>query len=1036
MNGIIEFFIKKPKVVNIIMILLLLIGINSIRTIQREGYPSVDFGVAVVTTVFPGASPEDVEISVTRKVEDTLKGIEGIDSFSSTSMESVSQIGVYFEQGTDYDKTINTIQKRINQINDFPSDVEIPIVQEISNDQIPTMEIAITGPADYEKKREVAKALEKRIRRIKEVSDIQKFGFLDREVHVKVNQEKMNAEYIALNQVSQAIFLQNQRIGAGTMRSQKEKKVLFLSEFEEVLDVKDVIIRSGFQNNKVKISDIATVESTYSRPDLLYLANGEELINLIVFKKNNADIINLANSVKEELDIFTPSLDEDIKVDVLFDYSENAEGLIQLVVNNAIIGLILVLLTLFILLNFKVAFWTALGIPLSILFAFLFFPSLEVRINFISLMSFIIVLGLLVDDAIVIAENIFSYREKGLSPIDASIQGTKEVMWPVITTVLTTIVAFAPLIAMSGVMGEFMWQMPVVVTFVLLGSLVESLFILPSHIAHSKFKKINREKSFIFTLGNYYEKFVYKCLKYRWLTVLAFIIMLIVAIALLVTSMKFVLFSTDEGDFLFIKFEKPIGTPLEETAESAKAFYPIIDEYLGSQVLSYMTTIGEQNPKIEESGGNSQSESLGNIIIFMKSESERTQSTAKTLKSIKEKAMAIPGFEKIEIDQVSEGPPVGRAVTITVVSDNDALRTTIAKDLKSFLADQTSVSRIQDNEGIGKNTLEIRIDKELASRLLINFNELGNMIRSIYSGDIVTNITKDGERYEYRVMMDETGQSSINSLLNSNVLNANQKLIPLKKIVQIKEVPDVAKVNHYKGTRSISIYADNDNEIITPLELNENIRQYLKHYTDDNIDVEIIFGGEEKATQESLQSLMIAMVLALLGIYFILVILFNSFGQPFVVMTAIPFTFSGIVYTFFLHGMDFGFMAMIGLIGLTGIVVNDALIMISMLNRCRDEQGTDLKSLSVAARRRFRPILLTTITTAAGLFPSAYGLGGTNAFLKPMILSIAWGLVFATIITLLLVPALYKIQLGFSGQGFLGYKRLYKFFKKIGSNKS
>lgn len=1010
MNGIIEFFIKKPKIVNIIMILIILIGFNSLRNIQREGFPSVDFGAAVVTTLYPGASPEVIETNVTRKIEDTLNGINGIDSFSSASMENYSQIAIYFEQGTDYDKTVNTIQKRINQIKDFPEDVETPVIQEISNDQIPTTEIAITGAASYTEKREVAKALEKRLRRIKSVSDIQKFGFLDKEVHIKVNQTLLDKHYVSLNEVSRSILIQNKRVGAGTMKTKVEKKVLFMSEFDDVLDVKNVIIRSGFQGNKVKVSDVATVESTYKEPELLYFANGEPLINLVIFKKNEADIIDLADQVREEVELFQASLKNDVKLNILVDYSKNVQSLIDLVVNNAIIGLILVLVTLFILLNFKVAFWTALGIPLSIFFAFIFFPSLDVRINFISLMSFIIVLGLLVDDAIVIAENIFSYREKGYDPVEASIIGTREVMWPVITTVMTTIVAFAPLLAMSGVMGEFMWQMPVVVTFVLLGSLVESLVLLPSHIAHSTFKKSKRENTFIYTLANYYEKFVLKCIKFKWLTVFSFIIMLVVAFFLLITSMKFVLFNSDEGDFVFIKFKLPIGTSLQETESKARQFYTIIDDYLDTEVLSYMTTIGEENPKIEESGGNSRSESVGNIIIFMKPESERKQSTLKTMTEIQEKAYKIQGFDKIEVDQVSEGPPVGRAVTITIVSDNDSKRTEIAEELKKYLNNQESVSRVQDNEGVGKDTLEININQDEVSRLLINPLDVSNLIQAMYSGSIVTNLTRNGEQYDYRVMMDDKGKKSIKSLLNVKVLNAKQNLIPLNQVVSYKQVEDVAKINHYKGTRSISIYADNDNDIITPLELNSNIREFLKPYEENNLDVEIVFGGEEKATQESLESLMVAMILALLGIYFILVILFNSFTQPFIVMTAIPFTFSGIVYTFYLHQMDFGFMAMIGLIGLTGIVVNDALIMISMLNTSQTTPQIDDVSLSKAARRRFRPILLTTITTAAGLFPSAYGAGGSNAFLKPMILAIAWGLVFATIITLLLVPALYKIQ--------------------------
>ena len=476
MNGIIEFFIKKPKIVNIIMIFLLLIGFNNMRNIQKEGFPSVDFGLATISTSFPGASPEEVETNITKLIEDKLIGVDGIDSFSSSSMENYSIIAAYFEQDSDYEKILNEIQKQINQIENFPDRADVPIVTEVRSGKMPTLEIAVTGSAKYNEKRQVAKALEQKLRQLEGVGDVEKLGYFNREIHINVSPEKLAKHYIALSQISQAIRVHNLRIGAGDIKTDIKKKIVFSSEFDELTDVADIIVRSGFEGNQITVSELAVIEDTFETPEVLLIADGEQMINLSVIKKEKSDIVNLAKDIKREIALFTERLPDNIKVDIIYDYSTSVRDLINLVVDNALIGLLLVLVILFILLNIKVAFWTAMGIPLSILFGFLFFPHMDVRINFISLMSFIIVLGLLVDDAIVIAENIFSYREKGLGRIEASIKGTKEVMWPVITTIITTIVAFAPLYTMTGVMGEFMWQMPVVVTFVLIGSLVESLF--------------------------------------------------------------------------------------------------------------------------------------------------------------------------------------------------------------------------------------------------------------------------------------------------------------------------------------------------------------------------------------------------------------------------------------------------------------------------------------------------------------------------------------------------------------------------------
>lgn len=1012
MNNIIRFFIDRPIVVNLLMVFILLMGgINMYRT-QNQGYPAVDFGVVNITTIYPGAAPEDVEIRVTTKIEDELKTVSGIDSMQSGSMENISVISVLLEEDADYEKVVDDIQKAVNQVDDFPEEVESPPqVVEVNNDRIPIIEIAITGEADYETKRQYALALEKRFQANDEIGKVEKLGYLDKEVHIEVNQTSLDRQYVSLMSVVDAIALHNIRLSGGDVASFPEKKVVLMSEFDDPMDVKKVIVRSGFEGNRVVLTDVASVVDGYEKPEKIYRFDGKDTINVIVYKKETADILVATKESKEILDTFRKTLPDTVQAEVIVDYSISVDSLLNLVKSNAKIGLVFVLITLIFFLNFKVAFWTALGIPVSIMFAFIFIYYQGVTINFISLMGILIVLGLLVDDAIVIAENIYSYKEKGLEPKEAAYKGTTEVLWPVITTVVTTIVAFAPFLAMSGIMGKFMWQMPIVVTFVLLGSLVESLILLPSHIAHAKVSKKAKTKNWFDKVLDKYENFVESTMRYRWVTLLSFVVMFALSIYLLLHGMKFILFGSDEGDFGYIKFETEIGTPIDVTSERAKAFETILKTIPKSEVFSFVTTVGEKNPVIDEMGGNVTLGSLGNIVIHIAPEAERTRTAKAIMETIKEKVKDVPGFTKVEVARVQDGPPVGRAVTVTLISNFDDSRNAVAKKLKDFLAAKKGVFKIEDTEGTGKKTIKVEVNQDLASRLGLNSTVIAQTIRAAFDGIVATDIRKGGEEIDFRVKLNDTYRSRVDSIKRLKISNGDGRLIPLGQLISIKEIDDVQMINHYDGDRSITVYADVDTDVMTAMEINKEIKALLDPLLLEYPDLRVEFGGEEKNTQESMISLMVALVLALIGIYSVLVILFNSFSQPFIVMFAIPFAFSGVVYVFFLHKMVFGFMAIIGLIGLTGIVVNDALVMISMLNKARDEGAVDFKSLASAARRRFRPILLTTLTTAAGLFPTAYGWGGDNAFLVPMIMSVAWGLVFATVITLVLVPALYIMHM-------------------------
>ena len=1013
MKHLITFFIKRPKLVNLLVIFIFLSGFISMIHTQNKGYPDVDFGMVNVHTIYPGGSAEDIELKITNKIEESLIGISGIDFINSASIENLSIISILLEDNADYVKVKNDIQKAVDNVQDLPTDLPSnPVITEVNNDRIPVAEVALVGKMPFKEKRKYAESLESKLRSDSLIGKVDKVGYLKREVKVKIDAKKLQKEYVSIASIMSAIQQHNIRLSAGDLQSGKnEKTIVVRSEFETIKQVENVVIRSGFDGNRVIVSDIAQIEDGFEDPDIITRVNGKESINLILYKKEKADIIDTSRRIKTLLAEFETTIPEGLEVKFVVDYSVDVTNLLTLVKNNAKMGLILVLLALFVFLNARVAVWTALGIPSSVLFAFALFSYFNVSLNFISLMAMIIVLGMLVDDAIVVSENIFRYREKGMDPEEAAIKGTSEVMWPVISTVLTTMVAFTPLIAMTGIMGKFMRELPIVINLILLGSLLECLFILPSHIAHAKIKKSKFSlKPYLDKLGVLYSKFVLITLHNKVKTVITFIAIFIFSIVLLATSMKFILFDSDDSTYGWVRFETPIGMSVKETAKLSAQIEKILLAMPKEEIKSFVLSAGQKTPSIASHGFDLNHGAVGNVVVHLTNMEDRKRVAKEIMAEINTQVKTLKGFTEIEAKIIEDGPPVGKPITLTLISNNNKLRSALAQLIKEFLEAQKGVFDLVDSEGTGKDRVQIRFDYDLMSRLGLMPSQVATAIRTAYEGTIVTNVRQNGEEVDYRVIMADTYRKNIDTLKTLTVENKDGKLIPLAQLIHTKETTDVLMLNHYDGDRSITIYGDVDTEIVTSLEINKAIEKEFGEYVKSQPDIRWVFGGEEKDTQESMKSLGIAMIMALIGIYFILVILFNSFTQPFLVMSSIPFTFSGIIFAFFIHNITFGFTAILGLIGLTGIVVNNSLIMISMMNNQVAEEGWSLNVIAEAAQLRLRPILLTTATTAAGLFPTAYGLGGENAFLTPMIMAIAWGLIFATVITLFLVPSLYVLH--------------------------
>ena len=1035
MIKIVEYFINKPKVVNLILIFILITGIISIIKTRKERIQSeADYGVVYITTIYPGASPKDVELKVTSKLEKELKSIDGINEFESISMESFSSIVMEFDEKSDYEKVKRDIRKAIENIDDLPDEIKgNPVITELNESIRPMFEISIIGEADYSLKRKYALALEKNLMASKNVSKVEKYGFLEREVKIEINQEKLNKFYVSIGEIIDAIKTRNFRMSAGDLLEEDaEKKYVVYSQFNDVNDLNEVIIRSGFTGNRVVVSDVASIVDSFEKPETIVRYNGKESINMVVYKKSEADMFNLKKDINKIINNFRITLPDNIQTEIIVDHTEDVQSLLTIVTQNALIGFGLVLIVLFILLNYKIAFWTAMGIPASIFLAFTLFPFFNVNIHYFSLVAMIIVLGMLVDDAIIISENIYRLQENGMKGKDAALAGLKEVIWPVLATVITTIVAFLPILGMTGVMKKIFFHIPVVVTLLLVCSLLEAIFFLPSHMAHTKIN-LKKEASyriiFFKKFESLYEKVITFCLKHKFKTIFIFVLILLLSFFIL-SKMKFLFFDLEDSSRCYIEYELPKGSTLDATSKKIKEIESILSKLSNEEVKSYVTIIGEDKSESANYGDIVlQGNYFANTILHLTPREDRKRTAKQIITQVKDEIKKIDGFTSIEADIVNEGPPVGKAIDISFISNNDKARYEIAEDLKKFLQEQKGVTNIEDNVDMGKKQIAINFDYDLLSRNGLDPLRIAETIRVAFNGIVATDLKWDGEEVDFRVILDEASRSldntvrelTVQKVKTLTVQNKRGNLIPIGKFIELEERDDILRINHIFGDRAITVYADLDTKENTSVEVNKQIKKIYSKKILKYPGMQMKIGGEADEIKKSMINLFIAVLLALIGIYFILVILFNSFSQPLLVMIAIPFSFAGVIFTFFIHGMALSMPALIGFLGLMGVVVNDSLVMISFINKSRENnRSISIDSLAKAAKNRLRPIFLTTVTTAAALFPLAYGFGGYNMFASPMVMAIAWGLIFATLVTLILIPCLY-----------LSLSKLHLFIKKV-----
>ncbi|MFH1783432.1 MAG: efflux RND transporter permease subunit [bacterium] len=1052
-----RFSVNQKVLVNIITFLAIVVGAYTAFNMQREAMPDISLNYAFVQTVYPGASPQEVEKLVTIPVEDAIKGIDEIDTYNSVSREGVSFVFIELDPDISEQKTesvINNIAREVDKIK-LPDDAEDPNVDKL-NIHPPLIEISFTGEdMPEEELREYVRGFEDILKNMEGVASVERIGWRDKEVSIEVNPDDLESYYISLAQVIRSIENQHVNLPGGKLKDgSKEIIIRTVGELDSAKEFKEVIVRTNADGRYISVGDVAKVNETFEERMRIYKTDGKVSINLLPKKKKSGDTITIVDQIKKEIKSYRKVVPKNVSVDTLFDMAFYVERRLNVLTNNGLMGLGLLLLTLLVFLNVRIALVTAVGIPFAFLSALLMMSFFGVTLNLITMFGLIMVVGMIVDDAIVVSENAYRYMEKGMPIREAAIKGAEEVAAPVTTTILTTAAAFLPLMFISGIMGKYLRFFPMGVIFCLVASLFEALIILPSHLAewisplkgkeHFEEEKhdacpVNSRPLFskiicfplkaVKTVGHYlfsnerkgsdaawfqkllgtYKRLLNFSIARRYLLTGLAGLVLVVSITASVLFMPFNLFPS-LVEIFYVRIETPEGTSLEGTNEPISAIEQIILDLPDKEIENVTTTVGFSG---EIGGGpfDKHGSKYAQCVVYLTPHNARKRGAEKIMSEIRKgiEKSNIPNIVTFSVEAVRDGPPVGKPVSVQVRGDDYKILDEVSKEIQAYLATVSGVKDIRANYELDKEEIRVSVDKKEAARLGLSVRQVASTIRYAFQGGVATTMRKGDEDIDVIVRLPEKFTQDIETLKNLTIPNNQERLIKLSRVASFSKSQGIMSFDHDDGIRTITVTANVEKEVITAVEANRLLIDKFADIPERFPGYYMKAGGEWEDTAESIRSMFKAFLVAFLLIYMILATQFRSFVQPLVIMTSIPFGIIGVIIALAAHGEPISLMAMFGVIGLTGVVVNDALILVDFINKRREKGLSPIDAVKEAGAVRLRPILLTSITTIIALMPLIYGIGGEEPFMLPSAIAMAYGLLAATFLTLVIVPCVYLI---------------------------
>ncbi|HKI60907.1 MAG TPA: efflux RND transporter permease subunit [Mariprofundaceae bacterium] len=1010
----IAFFVHRGVLVNLMSLMLLAGGIYAGLHIQREAFPSVNFDVVVVGAGYPGTAPREVEQLLVTPIERELKSVDGINVIRSTAFPGSMQMTIEVDPNyKDRSRLVSDIQQAINRA-DLPADLPAdPIITEVKSEQAPILTFSIFGDFDPLALKHLGNNIEDDVLDIPGVAKILVQGDRKEEIRIVPDPEKMRQHRVSTNDLIALIRGWNINAPGGHLKAPDGQRIIRITgEFSSAEDAANLVLRSNEHGDALKLGDIAEVTQTLERASRYVGAQGDPALNMIVLKKGDADIITLVDRVREYLKTVPDKYGAGVNVRIYNDMSTITRLRLGVLTQNGAIGLALVLLTLMLFLRPAVALTTAWGLPIIFFSGLLALYLAGVTLNLLTMFGFIMVLGLMVDDAIIIGENATYHMEQGMPPEEAVITGTYELLGPVSATVLTTIVAFLPLMHMDGIIGKFIFSIPVVVVTLLLFSWWEAIFILPNHIRDfANPAKHPKERWLFVVITNAYMWFLAWALKLRYLTIILTIVGLGAAGAL-ATHMKFQLFPSGAESTFYLRVSMPIGTTLEQMQAKLKALDIEVRKRIDPSILETTTMVAGENSADQREALKQIGDRFGFERVILIPFTQRSESVASVMEVIKKEIPQL--FPDLDISFAMEraGPPVGRALQVELTGTDEAAMTRTARRLMDILANIKGAEAIESDLEPGDPELHVVMDRKLAAYAGIDLATAATHIRAAFDGLRVSTLKRGKEEVDVTIRFAEAARHDPATLMDLEIPNQSGGLVPLSRIAKLQELPGATSIRHKDGNRVINVSAEVNQKLITSKELNDKVSALKDQWlADDTGHLKYHLGGEQERSEESVKGLVFSFLFALAGIFVILAIQFNRISYPILVMLAIPFGAIGIIVGFFLHGQPLSFMAMMGFVALTGVVVNASLVMAVFIQRQLEDGAPWREAILESGKRRLRAVLLTAITTVVGLLPTAYGWGGFDPFVAPMALALSWGLIFSTIITLFSVPAALGIAL-------------------------
>lgn len=1032
----IEWFTKNGVAANLLALVIVIGGMVAIlSTVKIELFPQFSMDTITVSVPFLGAAPEEVEENINMRIEERIQDLEGIKELRSTAVEGQGTVSVEIEKGYDSRKLLDDIKSRVDAIDTFPEEAEQPVVEELLIKR-EVLAVSLYGDADEGTFKLLGEEVRDELLEFPNITQVEIVGVRDYEISVEVSEDALRRYGITFDQVVRAIQNSSIDLPGGSIKSQGGEILLRTKgQAYKSKEFEAIVLLTEQDGTRVTVGDIATVVDGFTDNPLELMTNGKAGVDLVISEVGDQSPLDIAETVKEYVANKEHQLPAGISISVWRDSSYYLLGRLNMLIDNALIGLILVLVVLTLFLRPSLAFWVMLGIPISFLGTFLIMPWVGISINLISLFGFILVLGIVVDDAIVVGESVFTEFQKNGPSVESSIRGAHIVAVPVTFAVLTTAVAFTPLLTLPGFTGKFLGAIPMVVIPTLLFSLVESKLILPYHLSLCRVGEHKRDKINVFQrfqrkvadglewhVEHQFRPLLRLCLNNRYLTLSAFIAIFALVISLVVGGrIKLTFFPPVPSDYIAVLLTYPDGTPEEVTRKGMQQ----VEDAL-NRVIAEAKADGRENPVeyiqtvlgVHAFGGGpggtqgSANEShLGQIVVELSKSEDRENASdgAVTMANTwREYVGEIPGIKELEFNAEAAGGQ-GEPIDVKLTGSSLEELRLVANEIKGQLRSYDGIFDIRDNLADGQKEIKLEI-KPSAEALGLTQLDLGRQVRQAFYGAEAQRVQRGRDDIRVMVRYPREERESIGNLESMRIRTPEGREVPFSAVAEANVGLGYAAINREDRRRVVNVFADADKQKID-LEIvkgdleNKIIPEVLAKYP----GVQSEFGGESKEVADTVASLLRSVGLAALIMYALLAIPFKSYLQPFIVMAVIPFGFVGAILGHMVLGHPISMLSIFGIIALSGVVVNDSLVLVDFINRKRAEGMPLLEAVWDAGANRFRPILLTSLTTFFGLCPILMETSLQAQFLIPMAISLSFGILFATFITLILVPSIYLV---------------------------